>query len=129
MVGLCRILIAAMLTVHLTVGCCSHHAHGCKGTNRAFLAHDAVMPCGQCPESGGDHSQPGPRDCQGGKCSFVSSTRPASSTFAAPFQVSFAAFLGESPSLVSIRREQHSLTSGWLLLPVRLHLANQVLQI
>ena len=30
MAGLVRIVTAAMLAVHVMVGCCAHHAHACE---------------------------------------------------------------------------------------------------
>ena len=124
-----RILIAATLVVHLMVGCCSHHAHGCDGKDCPLPAHGDVTPDGQCPEGGDDHSHHGQHDCQGAKCFFVSPSRTVNDSSIQPFQASVAVLLNELPSLVNLNTEQYSLASGRLLLPVRLHLANQVLLI
>ncbi len=129
MSGLLRILTAAVFTAHLTLGCCSHHAHGCEGKDRPSPAHGDATPDGQCPESGSDHSHHGPQDCEGAKCSFVSPSRTVSSSFVPPVQASFVALLDDQPSQAGIGSEQHVLAAGRLLLPVRLHLANQVLLI
>jgi hypothetical protein len=129
MAGLCRILVAATLVVHLTVGCCWHHAHGCEGKDRPTPPHSDATHDGQCSKSSIDHSQHGPQGCEGAKCSFVSSSRTVSDSFVQPVQASFVALLDDQPSLVGIGSEQYSPTSGRLLPPVRLHLANQVLLI
>jgi hypothetical protein len=129
MAGLCRILIAATLVVHLMVGCCAHHAHGCEGEDRLSPAHHDATHDGQCTESGGDRSQHGAPGCQEVKCSYVSPSRPASDCFVQPSQASFAALLNDLPSLVGIGSGLRFRATGRLLLPVRLHLANQVLLI
>lgn len=127
MAGLCRVLIAGTLVVHVTVGCCWHHAHACE-RNLSLAYRDATHD-GQSPENSGDHSQHGVNDCQGARCSFVFSSRAVSDLLVQPLQVSFAALLYDQPSLVGFCSEQPCLASGRLLLPVRLHLANQVLLI
>jgi hypothetical protein len=129
MARLCRILIAATLTVHLTVGCCWHHAHGCEGNSSLSSTHSDAPHDDQCPESSGDHSQHGTEDCQGAKCSFVSPNRTINDSLVQPLPAFSAELLDDQLPLVGIGREQHVLSSGRLLLPVRLHLANQVLLI
>ena len=129
MARLCRILIAATLVVHLTVGCCSHHAHACEGKDRPSPAHSDATPDGQCHGQSADHSHHGAEDCREEKCSFVSPNRTVSDSFVLPLQAFFVALLDDQLPLVGIGREQHTLSSGRLLLPVRLHLANQVLLI
>lgn len=123
----CRILIAGTLVVHLTVGCCGHHAHACEGD--LSPAHSDATHDGQCPENECDHSHHGANDCQGARCSFVSSSRPVGDWLVQPLQASFPTLLCDQPSLVGFSPEQPTLSSGRLLLPVRLHLANQVLLI
>ena len=59
---------------------------------------------------------------------FCSPTRPAVGPFADSFLVSFAACLGDTPSLVGIRREQHVWRRADFP-AIRLVLADQVLQI
>ncbi len=127
MAAFCRILIAGTLVVHLTVGCCGHHAHACEGD--FSLAHRDATQDGQCRANECDHSHHGANDCQGARCSFVSSSRPVSDRLVPPHQASFSALLYDRPSLVGFSPEQPTLSSGRLLLPVRLHLANQVLLI
>jgi hypothetical protein len=129
MAGLCRILMAATLVVHLTVGCCWHHAHACEGKDCSRPAHGDAPHDGRCPESGGDHSHHGANDCHGAKCSFVIPSRAVCDSFVRPFQASISVLVDAQPSPAGFGPEQHALFSGWLLLPVRLHLANQVLLI
>jgi hypothetical protein len=121
-----RILTAVVFAVHLMVGCCWHHAHACETKGDVQPAH------GQYPnshDSGTNHSQHGPHDCQGGKCSIVVSSSPNSNSFAQPFQASVVLLLDDQHPLVGSGSEQHFFATGWFLLPVRLHLANQVLLI
>jgi hypothetical protein len=129
MAVLCRILIAATLVVHLTVGCCSHHAHACDAGSCNLPAHGEGAHDGQCPESGADHSHHGANDCQGPMCSLVFSSRTVGNLFAGLCQASLAALPDEATAQVVLGHEPCFLSSGRLLLPVRLHLANQVLLI
>ena len=129
MAKLCRIVTAAILVVHLIVGCCAHHAHACDGHGHSPSARGDATSGGRCPESGGDHSRHGPKDCQGAKCSFVSPSRTVSDSFVPPLQASCARLLDDPASPLGVGSEQHSRATGRLLLPVRLHLANQVLLI
>lgn len=125
-----RILTAVVFAVHLMVGCCAHHAHACDSKGDVQPAH------GQCPDSRSgshegetDHSDHGPQDCQGSPCSIVASTSPSSHAFAQSSLPFVTVLLTDQPSLVGIDSEQHFFATGWLLLPVRLHLANQVMLI
>lgn len=129
MAVLCRFLTAVALVVHLTVGCCAHHAHACEGKGRLSPVRSDAAPDGQRPESGSDHSHHGANDCRGSKCSSVSDGRSVGDSFVPRFQASFAVVLDAPPSLVGFNHEQCTLSSGRLLLPVRLHLADQVLLI
>jgi hypothetical protein len=130
-----RILTAAMLAVHLMVGCCWHHAHACDAKDCSSRAHhDASHDRGQCPESGDGHSHHGPQNCQGERCSYLAPTislnQTVSNSLTLSFQTVFVALPDDRLPLVGFGPDrQFSLTSGRLLLPVRLHLANQVLLI
>ena len=131
MSGLFRILIAVVFAAHLTVGCCSHHAHACDNSGHSSPAQGAATP-GQYSDSsssGVDHANRGPQDCQGAQCSTVSPRRTVIDSLVPPFQASFAPLFDDLASLVSVVSEQHFFSAGRLLLPVRLHLANQVLLI
>ena len=134
MSGLLRILTAVVFTAHLTVGCCSHHAHACDGQGHLPPAQGTATTHGQCPESPGsaaeaDHANHGPQECQGGKCSVASQRATGSNPFPPPSHAFVAPLLDSASSLVGAGSEQHFFSAGRLLLPVRLHLANQVLLI
>jgi len=132
MAGLCRLLTAATLVVHLTVGCCWHHAHACEGRGHLPPVQGAAMPDGQCPDSSGsraDHTHHGPQDCQGGTCSVVPSSRTVSDWFGQPSLAFVVPLLYDLSTSAGIFSEQRFFPTGRLLLAVRLHLANQVLLI
>ena len=133
MAGLFRILIAAALVVHLAVGCCAHHAHGCDGPEDTSPAQCPATPDGHGRDTSGghaDHSHHGPDDCQGAKCSVVALSRPIRDTFSQPSEAFVVPVLDdEFASLTGILVTHRSMPSGRRSLPVRLHLANQVLLI
>lgn len=134
MAGLWRIVTAALLVTHLMVGCCAHHSHACEAATHSSsdVDVDASGTHGECFHSPGcqaDHDQHGPQDCQGDKCSFVFRGQLANYSFGQLQQAFLAVLPDARPSLGEFRPEQPSLASGRLLLPVRLHLANQVLLI
>jgi len=119
------------------VGCCSHHSHGCEGdlsgpiddlaTHGGHCSH--ATRDGEHSNSGCDHSHHGTSDCQGATCSFLSSSRTVADSFAPTVEAPLAALLNDQPSLARFSPEQCPLSSGRLLLPVRLHLVDQVLLI
>jgi hypothetical protein len=121
-----RIVTAVVFAVHLVVGCCWHHAHACENNDDVQPAHGQ---CANNPDSGTDLANHGPHDCQRGKCSFVFSTSPVSNSFAQPFHTSVTLLLDDQHPLFGAGSGQHFFTTGWLLPPVRLHLANQVMLI
>jgi hypothetical protein len=128
MTVLCRILIAVTLVVHMMVGCCAHHAHACEG--HLSRAHGGATHDSQSLGNGCGHSRPHATTCcQGERCSFVSPDRPVSELLAFSCQTFCTAVLDDQPPLVGFGTAQISIASGRLLLPVRLHLANQVLLI
>jgi hypothetical protein len=126
MAGLLRILTAAMLMVHFTVGCCVHHAHGCDAD------HGPPAECGGTPDGGDGHDGQG-RDglpgCQGGKCSVAPAVRSLSAFTAVPVQAALGWLPDAHASPPSAPGAPRLLAGGLLLLPVRLHLACQVLLI
>ena len=136
MSGLLNNLSAAILVVHLVVGCCVHHAHDCPQTCDA--GHSEGMGDEGAPCDGHSHGEQGQTtdhhhgtdECQGVKCAYV---RTANDTIAKvllqPRLVHVTPVLDEDSVLQGVFSEQHTLNSGRLLLPVRLHLANQVLLI
>ena len=121
--AVCRILSAVTLVVHLLVGCCAHHAHACDATGLSALEGHTRGDCGETA----DHSHHGPDDCQGVKCSFVSSSRPASDSAVFCISAFFTALPDRELSQVGSVHGQFPVASGRLALAVRLHLANQVL--
>ena len=129
MADLQRILVALTLVVHLTMGCCLHHAHGCEDSDPLAEAHHGAMPGGQCPESDSDHSPHGAQNCQGVKCYFILPNHTVSDSVIQPFHASFAVLLDDLFLPVGIDSGLHDQPAGRLLPPVRLHLANQVLLI
>jgi len=132
MAGLFRVLTAVVFAAHIMMGCCIHHAHAsdgkdCPSSSRETPTHDS-----QCPDShgnGSDHSQHGSPDCQGAKCSFVPPRSEVGNSFGQLSQMFVAPLFQDLSSLVGIANEQHSIATGRLLTPSRLHLANQVLLI
>ena len=129
---LIRILTVVVFTAHMMLGCCIHHAHAsdgkdCGSSSRATPAHDC-----QCPDShgnGSDHSQHDSPDCQGAKCSFVPPRTEMGSLFGQLSQMFVAPLFQDLSSLAGIANERHFFAAGRLLMPICLHLANQVLLI
>jgi hypothetical protein len=127
-----RCLTAVMLAVHVTVGCCAHHVHACEDQGHCPPGGGGTSPDGQCHaghSSPAEHAHHGPHDCQGSKCSFIVTSQTAGNAFVQLSQVFFVPLLDDLSSLPGICCGQHFLPTGRLLLPVRLHLANQVLLI
>jgi hypothetical protein len=130
MTGLSRILSIATLVVHLMVCCCcSHHAHGCESELCSSPVHSDAASDDQGLLCGCDRSHHGTQGCQGAKCSLVPLRRTVGGSHIRPFQASFAALPDGQLTRVAIVSQQQSQATGRLLLPVRLHLANQVLLI
>ncbi len=137
MSGLLNNLTAAILVVHLLVGCCAHHAHDCRqacdARHAQGMGHDAGAPCdghssGE-PGQTTDHHH-GSDECQGGKCSYLRTANDTlAKAFLQPRLTHVTPILADDSALVGVFSEQPALASGRLLLPVRLHLANQVLLI
>jgi len=127
MVGLIHISVSAMLVVHLTLGCCWHHSHKCEGN--FSLAHAALLHDGQHKEDNSDHSHHGTNDCQGAKCSVLSPNQTVDDLLIQPHGDFLTTISHDPPSIVGFDACQPAASSGRLLLPVRLHLANQVLLI
>jgi hypothetical protein len=124
------ILSIALLVVYLMVDCCcACHARSCESGHDCSATHDVATLEVKCPECICDVSHHGPLGCRGCKCSLTLTSRSAGSSFSLKFQLSFAALTAtDSPRLANCFHQQ-SRATGSLLLPVRLHLANQVLLI
>jgi hypothetical protein len=132
MAVLLRIAAAAIFVVHLTVGCCAHHGHACDGQGQSSPTQGPAAPDSQCPDGSrghADHSHHGPQDCQGNPCSVVLSSPTVSDRIGQPSQAFVAPSVCDLSSLLGISFEQRFFPTGRLSLPVRLHLANQVLLI
>jgi hypothetical protein len=129
MAGLWRIVTAALFAAHLVLGCCAHHSHACEVATHSSADNPADQ--GTCSHSHGhlaEHGQHGPHDCQGGRCSFVFRGQ-ADVALDPPLQAALVCLPDDQTSSGDFHSEQDAPTSGRLLLPVRLHLANQVLLI
>lgn len=119
-----RIVTAAFLVVHLMVGCCAHHAHACEDAHAADSAsHDE----GSGDET--DHSHHEPTDCRGASCSFVFTSNHAAVQLLVQTYHTVAVLHDDVPASVNSSNSQRFFLIGLLPLPVRLHLANQVLLI
>lgn len=129
MIRFSRTLSIVLLVVRLMAGCCTHYAHGCESKHTSSATQNAAILEGQCPESGCDCSHHGPGECQRPKCSLASPRRPLGSSSSPPLQASFAGLPNAYFSRLATSLHQQSRATGRLLLPVRLHLANQVLLI
>jgi hypothetical protein len=132
MAGLVRILTAVMFTAHILLGCCLHHAHAENVKNCPISDRDNPSAKSQCHDSHGndsDHSQHGSRECQSSKCAAISMSRSAGNSFAQPAQTFVASPMTNPCPVIGVISKQCFLASGELLLPIRLHLANQVLLI
>jgi hypothetical protein len=123
------ILSITLMVVHLTVDCCcACHAHACESEcSLAIRNAEALEVKGL--ECLCDHSHHGPLECRSCDSSTALPTRivgrPKNQKVRAIFVASTAADLPRP----SIRLAQKFRVAGNLLLPIRLHLANQVLLI
>jgi hypothetical protein len=136
MTDLGRILTAAMFAFHVIVGCCAHHAHACDERDASHLSHAVEVAEvhgfeGFCLGNLVDHVEHGPNDCHGSQCEFVRPTTHAA--IPSHLQFGYAPVL-PLPSYQQLcagefSLAQHCFPAGRLLMPVPLHLANQVLLI
>jgi hypothetical protein len=123
--GLISFLTAALLLAHTVLGCCSHHAHGSDGPAAIVCCEE------QRQENDGsrcDHSHKRDANCQGSKCAFV---RPAKVQVGdlevAPQLVCAVSSPGDPRLILSDSPAPLFLMPHGPVLPVRLHLMNQVL--
>ena len=127
---LSRLVGIATLLVHLAVGCCSGCASRCESNFGLFPVHGDISLVEQVPQCGWCDSHHETHRCEVAKCSFVSPRRTARGPLVPPQRASFVGALPDGPlNHVASGSQQHSPTTGSLLLPVRLHLAYQVLLI
>lgn len=125
MVGLCRILSTATLVVHLTVICCTPYVQGCQGKDCPFRAPAA--PSSHSTECECERSQH-TLSHQGGKRSSVSTRRVDGTSHFPPFQGFFLALPNDQPNQLNMGFQQR-IQDAESVLPIRIHLANQVLLI
>lgn len=127
MTTLYRVITAALFAIHLTVGCCAHHAHACDGQERC-LPTAAGASDGMCGTHHADHQHHGPHDCQGAKCTFIrSADETAAQWLCDAVEMPVTLTVDEALAPSGGCADQHIFLTGRLLLPVRLHLANEVL--
>lgn len=137
------LIAAAAFVLHLTLGCCAHHAHavdgpvcskhvgtaehhhGCKGHSHGSHDHESQPPADGPPV---DEDCPG-HDCNAGHCAFMAAGKTviAKDTYLAVLPL----FVAMPLTHVSISpRISATIDSGGLIAPpVRTHLLNQVLLI
>jgi hypothetical protein len=132
MFDLWRKVIASLLVAQLMTGyCCAHHAGLCDASVPSSPAPEAAIsgsPDSGCLGGSPLHKHNGHQGCQVGPCSTVLLSRVIS----LPIQLSQALAVslhGDMPTPIGTASDQHFSQFGELLLPVRLHLANQVLLI
>ena len=132
MLGLWRKLIASLLVAQLLTGsCCAHHAGLCDATAQRCPSHETAMSTHQdsdCLAAAPQQPHNRHQDCQVGPCSTVLINRVIS----LPIQLSHVQavpLLCDLLAQIGNPSEQCSLQSDGRLLPIRLHLANQVLLI
>lgn len=134
--GFLSSLTAVVVFVHAVLGCCSHHSHACGEM------HDSLAPivgdhCADVRHSSTDGSEArsaddhqGRDDCKGSRCEMVRRgyDRPIELS---PFVYQFSGPALHLADQVSNNPffAQNLCTNGILLMPVRLHLMNQVLLI
>jgi hypothetical protein len=130
MARLSCILSGALLVAHLMVGCCcACQFHGCQNDPVFPAIHGAATIDVGCPRCTCDHSRHGPLECRGHKCFLVSPRRPVGGSFNLKLPASYAVLTDASVPRMAIRLDEQSQATGYLLPPIRLHLANQVLLI
>ena len=124
------ILSVALLVAHLMVGCCcACHVHACESDRDFSAIHGTATLDVGCPRCICEHSHHGSLECRGHKCSFISPRRPVGGSFNLKLPASFAVLTDAGFPRMAIGLREQSRTTGYLLLPVRLHLANQILLI
>lgn len=132
MAVLWRILTIAAFAAHILMGCCAHHGHACEATAQAVSECEDSASHEACPEGHGSdsgHHHHGPRDCQGGQCSFVLPSHGAGLSLSQLSPAFVVPLVVADVSVVDAAAEQRLFIANRLLLPVRLHLVNQVLLI
>lgn len=126
-------LTAVMLLAHAMLGCCAHHVHACGHAHRQVGSNDGSTAChdhatGYSEGSEGKHQDRD--DCRGNRCDMV---RPANQAAGKSDPASYQVLGLSLPAVAQASggryRVQQLCTFGTVSLPVRIHLANQVLLI
>jgi hypothetical protein len=133
---------AVFLLAHTLLGCCWHHVHACGHEHGVFALigweHDGDLrhghAVGASKPSGDRH--PDRDECRGSKCNFVAAKDEfvvtknlTARSPAAAWQLAGLPCLAVDRARVGGLLHPALVRAGVLLLPVRLHLANQVLLI
>jgi hypothetical protein len=130
MLQMTRILTAVLLATHIVVGCCGHHAHARENEHQSAPVQETACQDG-CPDgqTSDSHHSHRPGDCKGEPCSFIVTATHANGQSNAQYAPLPAALSLDNGSSLLSGSERSLFMVGRLLLPVRLHLANQVLLI
>jgi hypothetical protein len=130
--GICRMVSAAIFLAHMTVGCCAHHAHAVDGGSQSSPIQDSALcdgaSCGNSGDQSG-HAPHAPQDCQGDACFAVSVSPGVPDSLEDSGQALASVLPCKRPHVARIGSSVHALVLRRMPLPVRLHLANQVLLI
>ena len=129
MARLSCILSIALLVAHLMVGCCACHAHSFEGKHTSSATQSNTTCQGQFSECISDHPQHASRQCHGCRCSLASLRRPVGGPLSLLFKASIAIRSIAHSRRLAINLHKDPCATARLLLPVRFHLANQVLLI
>lgn len=129
MIRLARNLCITILTVHLTVGCCTSFAHRCRTRLSSWRVPRGTVVQRRCQQCRCESSHRGPKECQHPKRPVTARRRPTDGPAGSQFPASFAVVHHGCFSRCEPGLQQHSSATGRLLMPVRLHLANRVLLI
>jgi len=125
--GLLHSLTVVALLAHLMLGCCVHHSHAAAASiddhGCCDATHAEVAGGHECS----DDRHPDYGTCKGGRCWFLRS--PGTDAFFWEISPSPILVLPDTPAIADVSGAACSFSSGRLLLPVRLHLANLVLLI
>ncbi len=132
MFGLWRKVTASLLVAQLLTGyCCAHHAGLCDASVQFGSTPGATVadrPDSDCLGESPEQNHHGHQGCQIGSCSATLLNRVISVPIQ-PSQDVAVSLHGDLPALIGNPSEQQSTQPDGLLLPVRLHLINQVLLI
>lgn len=134
MLRLWRMVTVSLLVAQLMAGyCCAHHARLCdRPVQSPPMQGEAILGIlcsSDCSSSPSEHQHHGHRDCKVGPCSTVLLHRVLSNLSTQSSEAFAVSLHGDPCTVIGIALLRHSSPPSGLLLPVRLHLANQVLLI